>query len=252
VVLNNWGGYSPCDPLFEPAIQALAAANILAVFAPGGGGPSCSTIGNPADLYVTLTAGATDENDLIAPFSSRGPGCNGIIKPDVSAPGVNIRTSSNDGGYFTTSGTSWSTAHTAGAAAMLISADPYLGINELRDILYTTALCIDNDICGGGTCPEPNNVYGHGRIDVYQAVLVALGNPPPVELPWLDEAPISAILPAGGNITIEVSFDASGLEAGTYTGALAILSNDPQQPVSSVPVTLEVIAQRILLPLIRR
>jgi subtilisin family serine protease len=242
VVLNNWGGYSPCDPFFEPALQALAAANILSVFAPGGAGPSCNTIGNPADLMVTLTAGATDENDIIASFSPRGPGCGGFIKPDVTAPGVNIRTSNNDGNYSITSGTSWSTAQTAGAAAMLFSADPNIGLSELRSTLYTTALCIDDDQCGGGTCPAPNNVYGHGRIDVYQAVLVAMGNPPPVELPWLYEAPLTATLPAGGSITIDVTFDSSDLELGTYTGALAILSNDPVHPLSSVPVTLDVVS----------
>lgn len=243
VVLNNWGGYSPCDPFFQPALQALAAANILPVFAPGGGGPGCNTVGNPADLMVSLTAGATDENDIIAVFSPRGPGCNGIIKPDVVAPGVDIRSSFNDGGYQVWSGTSFSTAHTAGAAAMLFSADQDISLSELRSILYTTALCIDDDQCEGGTCPAPNNVYGHGRIDVYQAVLAAMGNPPPVELPWLDEAPLTATLPAGGSITIEVTFDSSGLEGGSYSGALAILSNDPVHPVSSVPVTLDVVGE---------
>jgi subtilisin family serine protease len=240
VVLGMWGG-AGCDDFFEPILAILRAAGILPVFSPGGGGPACNTIGSPADSGSVVAAGATDQNDLIAPFSSRGPTCYGTIKPDLSAPGVNIRTSTNDGGYTITSGTSWSAAHAAGAAGMVISADPSLGVDEVLDILYTTALCIDDDQCGGGTCPEPNNVYGHGRIDVYQAVYEALSNPPHVELPWLSEEPISATLPAGEGTAITVTFNSAGLESGTYTGALGILSSDPDQPFSSVPVTLQVL-----------
>ncbi|MFZ2097966.1 MAG: S8 family serine peptidase [Anaerolineales bacterium] len=240
VVLGMWGG-AGCDDFFEPILMTLRAAGILPVFSPGGGGPACNTIGSPADSGSVVAAGATDQDDLIAIFSSRGPTCYGTIKPDLSAPGVNIRTSTNDGGYTITSGTSWSAAHAAGAAAMVISANPSLGVDEVPDILYTTALCIDDDQCGGGTCPEPNNVYGHGRIDVYQAVYKAMSNPPQVELPWLSEEPISATLPAGEGVAITVTFDSNGLEPGTYTGALGIISSDPDQPFTSVLATLQVL-----------
>jgi subtilisin family serine protease len=242
VVLGMWGG-GGCDNWLVPSLQALRAAGILPVFSPGASGPSCSTLGSPADYAETLAAGATDENDVIASFSSRGPvTCNpGLIKPDLTAPGVNIRTSNNTGGYITTSGTSWSAAHAAGAAAMVVSADPSLAVDEVGDILKSTALCIDSGQCGGGTCPDPNNVYGYGRIDVFEAVSVTLGTPPAFNLPWLIESPISATLPAGAGIAIQVTFDSTGLEAGNYTGALGIFSNDPAQPFSSVPVTLDVI-----------
>ena len=240
VVLGMWGSFNHCDPAFQASLQALIAANILPVFAAGGGGPGCMTVSNPADLAETLTAGATDQDDMIAPFSGRGPGCNSIIKPDVSAPGVDIRTSYLGGGYITTSGTSWSAAHSAGAAAMLFSADPLLSLDQLRGILYTTAVCIDDGQCGGGTCPDPNNVYGHGRIDVFEAVASIIGQVD--NIPWLDESPTAGTLEPGESTTISVTFDAAGLEPGTYTGRLDVASDDPLNPHVLVPVTLTVSA----------
>ncbi len=243
VVLGMWGG-SGCDNFFQPSLAALRAAGILPVFSPGGSGPSCATMGSPADMPETLAAGATDNNDVIAPFSSRGPVlCRPeLIKPDLAAPGVNIRTSNNNGNYSTTSGTSWSAAHAAGAAALVISADPYLGPVEIESILETTALCLENLSCGGTACPEPNYVYGHGRIDAFEAVSATLVTPPPVDLPWLGEAPISGTLEAGEGVGIEVTFDATGLEVGVYTGALGIASSEPGSPFTSVPVNLNIIS----------
>src|SRR4030065_110830 len=178
VVLGMWGG-GGCDPFFQPSLSALRAAGILPVFAPGGSGPSCATIGSPAALPEALAAGATDQNDMIASFSARGPGCNGEIKPDLSAPGVHIRTRTNGPGYIITSGTSWSAAHAAGAAALVISADPLLGPNEVEDILFSPAQCLESFQCGGTPCPDgANNVYGYGRIDAFEAVSVTIGTVP--------------------------------------------------------------------------
>jgi len=242
VVLGMWGG-GGCDDFFQPSLSILRAAGILPVFSPGASGPSCASMGSPADLPEALAAGATDNNDHIASFSSRGPAtCNpGEVKPDLSAPGVSIRTSNTGGGYTTTSGTSWSAAHTAGAAALVISADPSLGPDRVEDILYTTALCIDDSSCTGGPCPLPNNVYGHGRIDAFEAVSATINTPPAYDLPWLSEAPIRGTLAAGASVAVQVTFDATGLSTGVYTGALGIASSDPITPFISVPVTLNVI-----------
>ena len=49
----------------------------------------------------------------------------------------------------------------------------------------------------GGPCPLPNNVYGHGRIDAFEAVSATLGSQPGFDLPWLSETPISGTLAAG-------------------------------------------------------
>ena len=238
VVLNGWGGGS-CDSSFQVDLSTLRAAGILPIFAPGGSGPACNSVSSPGDLPEALAAGATDQSDNIASSSSRGPSCYGEIKPDLSAPGVSIRSSLNDGGYDTWSGTSLSSAHAAGAAALVISADPNLGPDAVEELLYTTALCRENLSCLGDPCPGANNVYGHGRIDVFEAVSAALGYPP-YNLPWLSENPISGTLAAGEGVAVEVTFDASGLVEGTYTGTLGIASSDPITPFISVPVTLDV------------
>ncbi len=238
IVLGMWGS-SSCDPSFQPILDTLRAANILAVFAPGGSGPECGVVGSPGDLPITLAAGATDQNDVISSFSARGPSCYGTVKPDVAAPGVNIRSSATSGGYEVWSGTSFSTAHAAGAAAMIISADPSLGIDELLSILYATSVCIDDQTCSvGASCPAPNNTYGHGRIDVYKAVAAVIGQA--VDLPWLNEIPTSGSVGPGESAMITVTFDATGLEPGSYTGGIAVESNDPLAPFNVVPVTISV------------
>ena len=242
VVLNGWG-YGGCDNDFQFDLVVLRAAGILPIFAPGGGGPACASIGSPAALPEALSAGATDGNDHITSFSARGPAsCNpSEVKPDLSAPGANIRSSLNNGDYATWDGTSLSAAHTAGAAALVISADSALGPDGVEDILYTTTVCLNDSSCTGGPCPLPNNVYGHGRIDAFEAVSATVSTPPAYDLPWLSETPIRGTLAAGEGVAIQVSFDATGLGTGVYTGALGIASTDPISPFISVPVTLNVI-----------
>jgi small-conductance mechanosensitive channel len=90
-------------------VNNVRAAGILTVQSAGNSGPTCSTIRSPAGIYdASFTIGATDNNDLIASFSSRGPvsvdGSN-RLKPDVSAPGVSIFSTQPGGGYRYLSGT---------------------------------------------------------------------------------------------------------------------------------------------------
>jgi subtilisin family serine protease len=242
IVLGMWGG-GGCNTFFQSNLNALRAAGILPVFPPGGSGPSCSSVGSPAALDQALAAGATDETDNIAPFSARGPGCGGIIKPDLSAPGVNVRTSTADPGYGITSGTSWSAAHAAGAAALVFSSNPSLGPDAVEDILFSTALCLNAPppSCeGDNLCPGANNAYGHGRIDAFEAVSATLRALAPDILPWLSETPISGTLDVSETVAITVTFDASRLGVGVYTGTLVVESNDPHTPSITLPVSLTV------------
>jgi hypothetical protein len=57
--------------------------------------------------------------------------------------------------------------------------------------------------------------------------------------PWLDEEPKSGTVPPGGEADITVTFDTTGLGS-TYTANIVILSNDPDEPQVTVPVTLTV------------
>ena len=63
---------------------------------------------------------------------------------------------------------------------------------------------------------------------------------PPPDLTWLTEDPLAGTVEPGTCQTVNVTFDSTGLAAGTYTGALDIHSNDPDTPVVTVPVTLTV------------
>jgi len=239
--LNMWGS-GGCNSEFQPDLLAWQAAGILPVFAPGGSGPGCGTVSSPAALAQAVSAGATDSSDQIAPFSSRGPSpCDGQIKPEVAAPGVNIRSSYVDGGYQVWSGTSLSAAHLAGAAALVLSANLNLDPEEIKEIVEGTALCLEDLSCGGTPCPDgANNVYGWGRIDAFEAVSLTLSGLE-YDLPWLSETPQSGTLGPGERISIAVTFDASGLEPGVYLGLLDAESTDPATPHLGVPVTLTVL-----------
>ncbi|GIV98457.1 MAG: hypothetical protein KatS3mg057_3114 [Herpetosiphonaceae bacterium] len=162
----------------EPAVQNLTAAGILVVTSAGNGGSSCSTITTPPAIYPdNLTVGAYSSSGEIAFFSSRGPvSYNGATRvgPDLSAPGVDVRSSWNDGGYRELQGTSMAAPHVSGAAALLWSAQPELrGQIELtRDILQLTARPTDapSTACDPDPNARPNNVYGWGRLDALAAV----------------------------------------------------------------------------------
>jgi subtilisin family serine protease len=89
-----------------------------------------------------ITVGAVDSLDVVASFSSGGPTSDGRIKPDVVAMGRSVRVPRADTtfGYFTTSGTSFSTPLTAGVVALLLEAHPTWGPFEIREALRETAL----------------------------------------------------------------------------------------------------------------
>ncbi|MGH2536739.1 MAG: DUF7507 domain-containing protein, partial [Candidatus Promineifilaceae bacterium] len=60
------------------------------------------------------------------------------------------------------------------------------------------------------------------------------------EIPWLSAAPISGTVPPAGSTDVAVTFDSAGLALGVYTGALCVNSNDPDEPLVTVPVSLTV------------
>lgn len=171
IVNNSWGPSFPnvADPTFLPDVQALRAAGIFPVFGAGNEGElGDGTVAAPAGYPESFAVGATDFEDVIASFSGRGPSFWGEFKPEVSAPGVDIRSSVPGGGYEGGwSGTSMAAPHVAGLAALLLSADPTLTLSELENFMKYTAA----DFGDAG----PDNTYGWGRIDAYEAVRWALG-----------------------------------------------------------------------------
>jgi subtilisin family serine protease len=175
VINNSWS--SATD--YHDIIQVLYAAGIFYAKSAGNEGPGCGTITNPGQWPEVTAAAAFAQGDVIASFSSRGPvtiGHDVVIKPDVAAPGVNVRSSVPGGGYAPYQGTSMASPHVAGTVALLVSAKPELAgqIDILQMILKQSAepkidlQCPPNDPSG-----IPNNVWGYGILDAYAAVLMA-------------------------------------------------------------------------------
>jgi serine protease AprX len=179
---NSW----ECPPTegcsattLQATIEAQRAAGIMPVVAAQNSGPTCSTVQNPPGIYdAAYSIGALNNGtDTIASFSSRGPvTADGSmrLKPDLSAPGTNVRSSysSSNTSYAFLSGTSMATPHVAGAVALLWSAHPELrnDIDATENVLNSSAHHILSNTCDSGPPATPNNTYGNGRLDILAAV----------------------------------------------------------------------------------
>jgi subtilisin family serine protease len=165
----------PCDSMFWGYLRGCEAAGVVVVFSAGNEGPGATTHRNPAnwaeDDYTCFAVGAVDGNDPslpIASFSSRGPEyCtptgDPTIKPEISAPGVNVRSSVPGGGYSSYSGTSMASPHINGVIALMRQANPNLPVNFIKQVMMETAL--------DKGAPGEDNAYGWGVVDAYEAVL---------------------------------------------------------------------------------
>jgi subtilisin family serine protease len=171
VVNNSWGELA-YDTWYAETVRSWIAAGIFPAFANGNNGPGCVTSATPGTYAASYSTGAFDINNAIAGFSGRGTGENGEVKPNIAAPGVNVR-SSVPSGYTTYSGTSMASPHTAGAVALVWSSSPTVrgDVAATREILDDTATDADDTSCGG--TPDDNNVFGEGRLDAYAAVRAA-------------------------------------------------------------------------------
>ena len=132
---------------------------------------------NPGGQTCSVCVGAVNYNDAAANFTSRGPvtwqntefgdypyqpGI-GLIRPDVCAPGVDIKSLNyqSNTGYTTMSGTSMATPCVAGCMALMLSKDINLTPADVCRILEETALPLSDG---------KSNTFGFGRVDVFQAV----------------------------------------------------------------------------------
>jgi serine protease AprX len=191
------------DPnTLKAAVEAVRAAGIVVVASAGNSGPACSSVAFPPAIYnASFSVGATNDSDLIANFSSRGPVTvdgSDRLKPDVSAPGQGVRSCAPGGVYVSASGTSMAGPHVAGLVALVVTANEnYRGkVDQIEMIIKGTAVPKSGTL----DCGEfpgllvPNAVYGYGRIDAYEAHYLALthivGVPDPATDGAVPPAPI--------------------------------------------------------------
>jgi len=162
---------------------------------------NCACNDGTAENPYLLSVGATDPQDQLASFSSRG------TYVDLSAPGTGIWTTTNGGGYNGASGTSFSSPITAGVVALMWAANPALSPDEIVMLLEQTA--VDLGTTGYDTS------FGFGRIDAYAAVIAAGGTeapPPDTTPPSVSITSPAAGATVSGTITVQaLAFDDVGV-----------------------------------------
>lgn len=174
VVNNSWGfpGINPLevDEFFRDVVQNWRAAGIFPVFAAGNAVDGVvdavpGSVSFPASYPEAFAVGAIDSEKNLAEFSLRGPSPYGEIKPEVSAPGVDIISAYPGNGYAQANGTSMAAPAVAGSVALLIQKYPDADVDELENALTSTAEALTND----EYTESPNNGFGHGLVDTAAA-----------------------------------------------------------------------------------
>jgi uncharacterized repeat protein (TIGR01451 family) len=239
VVNNSWGGSSDSPtmmPEYRDIINAWIAARIFPAFAIGNEGPDPRTTGSPGDYPMAFGVGATDINDRIADFSSRGPvfweGIGDIIKPDVSAPGVDIYSSVPGGGYESWMGTSMACPHVAGTVALMLSLAiknrriDEIDVDFLKRALEETAVDLG--------APGKDNDYGSGRIDAFEA-LRKIPPPRPIGFPNLANSTLEVSAPEA-TVDDTVTFTVRVVNSGN-ADATNVVVIVPSIPTILSPIT---------------
>ena len=268
------------DPL-EQAVNELSATSDTLFVIAAGNSYRDGTIGSPGSADAALTVGAVDDEDNLADFSSRGPRVgDSAIKPDVTAPGVDIVAAlHSDGtigepvepGYTSLSGTSMATPHVSGAAALLKQQHPDYTGEQLKALLSASAK------------PTPGLTafqQGAGRIDVAHAITQTVRTEPTsvsvgtVAWPHDDDVPVTepvtyhndgdaavtlalsldssapagmfslsaneVTVPAGGTAEVSVTTDAGAGEADGYFSAAVLATAGDAVTRTPVAVNREV------------
>lgn len=234
-VVNLSLGSDPTDGT-DPASQAIDALSeetgTLFVVAAGNDFTDAA-IGAPAAATAALTVGAVDDDDLLADFSSRGPRRgDAAVKPNITAPGVNIvaaraagttmpGSTPVDDRYTSASGTSMATPHVAGVAALLAQAHPDWRYADLKGALVSTAV------------PGDYTVFqqGAGRVDAARAVNQRVYGPATADFGRIADPatdPVTRTLAYRNDTAAEVTLDLSvagrgwdGREVPAAAGALS-------------------------------
>jgi subtilisin family serine protease len=188
---SGWmGKYSPDYTSWRRNVQNATDAGVLFVTVAGDVGKSLSekppyNVTTPGRVPAALTVGSCAWDDSIPQYSCRGPvtwpnavpllddypNPPGLLKPDLVAPGENIKSTQKGGGYVNMSGTSMAAPHVAGVAALLLTKYPELNPYDVRFILEETAINLN----GTG---QPDVSSGWGLISAKNALNYTLDSSP--------------------------------------------------------------------------
>lgn len=172
IVSNSWtvdddapkNGVPSQDPMCI-ATDTWRKLGIIPVFAAGNDGPEASTVDIPAACPSALAVAATDDQDRIADFSSRGPAnwqSGNLNKPDIAAPGVDVDSLAPGGGTAMKSGTSMATPHVVGSLALLLQ-----GRSRQDEEKAIQALLQGADVL---TSDSPSFDFGAGRVNLVKSL----------------------------------------------------------------------------------
>ncbi|MFD0594479.1 S8 family serine peptidase [Catellatospora coxensis] len=209
--------------MLETAVQNLSRQHgTLFVVAAGNEGKPKS-VSSPASVDEALAVGAVDADDQRAYFSSRGPRLgDNHIKPDISAPGVDIVAAAPGGGYQPMAGTSMATPHVAGSAAILAGQHPDWTGPQLKAALMDSAKPAGDD-----------SLYeqGAGRLDIGRAVAQPVAAEagsidfPVQRWPHADDTPFTQVIAYrnAGSTPVELTLSVAPAPAGMLTVSPATL-----------------------------
>ncbi|MFN2746132.1 MULTISPECIES: S8 family serine peptidase [unclassified Bacillus (in: firmicutes)] len=169
VVNNSWAGERGLNEWYRDMVKAWRAADIFPSFAAGNvsefepGGPG--SVENPSNYPESFAIGAVDSENSLADFSLQGPSPYDEIKPDLSAPGVSIRSAYPGHRYAIMDGTSMATPHISGIVALMREVNPNISVDEIERILLKTATPLSDKTF----TKSPNNGYGYGLVNALKA-----------------------------------------------------------------------------------
>ncbi|RHY41975.1 hypothetical protein DYB34_014136 [Aphanomyces astaci] len=186
VINNSYGAYY-ASYWMEDAITAWRTAGIIPVFSNGNDGSNgCAYSGYPGASPQVIGVGATDSTEHLAYFSSLGPSVTNRLKPDISAPGVDIVSAAiyDDTSLVWNSGTSMAAPHIAGTVALYLSVNKGATYDQVYTALTnnvdTDTLSPPNKTCGGIPKTQyPNHLFGYGRLNAFKAVTAPPSTPRP-------------------------------------------------------------------------
>ena len=221
VLSNSWGGGGFSQALAD-AIESANTAGMLFVAAAGNAGSDNDASPHYPSSYENtniLAVAATDHNDGLADFSNFG-----ATSVDMGAPGVDILSTTTNNTYSSFSGTSMATPHVSGAAALLLSANDTLTVEELKTALMTS----------GDQLPALAQTVSGRRLNAANALDEA---GPPVPRFNMSATPPSAVISQGESTSYGVDITS----VAGFTGDVAITVTSTPALNATITVTPPVV-----------